>query len=278
MTDKQELPETEAEQIQEIELSEVEQKAHALGWRPQGEYSGSNFVDADEYVRRQPLFERIDKQKQELLELREMVKQTTSGLSSIKKESYEAALRDLEAKRNNAVHTGDVETFNTFDRQMKEVQNKIAIDPMVNAPIQAPTVPKEAIEFKSRNSHWYNNNSDENQEMVDAANQIDQFMAQQANKRGLQLDPAKHLKAVEDRVKALYPHRFENVKQSSPAAVGRSTTSTVGKSSNLVSQLTPEQLALGEHFARVIPNYTLEKYATTLQKQGNLGKHQPKRG
>ena len=92
-------------------LSEIEQKAFEMGWRPKGDYVGEHFVEAAEYVNRAPLFERIEKQSKELKELRDMSKATAAHLSSVRKESYETALRDLEARRLQSVQVGDVEAF-----------------------------------------------------------------------------------------------------------------------------------------------------------------------
>ena len=44
------------------ELSPIEQKAIQMGWRPKEQFEGDEeeFIDAKEFVRRQPLFDRIE--------------------------------------------------------------------------------------------------------------------------------------------------------------------------------------------------------------------------
>ena len=61
-----EVPEgTGEEQTQEKkapELSAVEQKAIEMGWKPKDNFDGeeTDFIDAAEFVRRKPLFDKID--------------------------------------------------------------------------------------------------------------------------------------------------------------------------------------------------------------------------
>ena len=62
-------PETTPEQTAP-ELSPIEQKALEMGWRPKEEFEGeeADFIDATEFVRRKPLFEKIDTVGKELRE------------------------------------------------------------------------------------------------------------------------------------------------------------------------------------------------------------------
>ncbi len=255
-------------------LSEVEQKAYEMGWRPKGDYVGDHFVDAAEYVNRAPLFERIEKQSKELKELRDMSKATAAHLSSVRKESYETALRDLEARKLQSVQVGDVESFKKTELQTQEIQKKMQEDPAIQAP-QVDQAQQDAIAgFQERNKGWFNKDTTENQEMMDAAQFIDQKLAQAAHEKGVKLSAVEHLKAVEDKVKKLYSYRFENVNTEKPATVSVSSASKSSGTAvnNLVSKMTPQQKEFGAYFQKHNPSYTLEKYAADLERQGNLGK------
>ena len=49
-------------------LSPIEEKAIQMGWRPKDQFEGDEeeFIDAKEFVRRQPLFDRIENQNKQL--------------------------------------------------------------------------------------------------------------------------------------------------------------------------------------------------------------------
>ena len=61
------------------ELSPIEQKAISMGWRPKDQFEGDEeeFIDAKEFVRRQPLFDRIENQNKQL-------KNVTKALEALK--------------------------------------------------------------------------------------------------------------------------------------------------------------------------------------------------
>lgn len=274
--DKQEasIPE---QSSSEPELSEIEKQAYSLGWRPSGEYQGQNFVPAEEYVRRQPLFERIDRQGRELRELKTVNQQIAQHLASLRKEAYEQAEKDLEARRIQAINEGDSSQVFQAERQIRDIENKKANDPLfrqAEVSAQPPKLP-EVESFESRNADWYNTSTAENRRMVEAASLADKQLAEQAAERGIVLDPKEHLRMVEESVKRNFAHRFpqSNPKKDAPPMVGISTSSKEGaKTGALVSRLTPEQRKTGEYFYRSNKEYTLEKYAEDLERMGRLNK------
>lgn len=269
-----------SEGSQEPEMSEIEKQAYSLGWRKQGEYSGSNFVPAEEYVRRQPLFERIDRQGKELRDLKNMNQQIAQHLASLRTEAYEQASKDLESRRIQAINDGDSnQVFNT-ERQIRDMEQRKASDPLVKQAeaIQQPQRHPEVDSFEARNGSWYNTNTSENRRMMEAAMLADKQLAEQASEQGRVLDPKEHLRMVEDAVRSNFKHRFEqpvvreNPKASAPPMVGISTSSKdkPNSSSELVSRLTAEQRRIGEHFNKSNKAYTLEKYAQDLERMGRL--------
>ncbi len=271
------------------ETSEIEKQARALGWKSKEERiaEGKNnyhFVEADEYIRRQPLFERIDRQGKELRDLKSMNQQIAQHLSSLREEAYQQAARDLEAKRIEAINEGDSNKALSLERQAKDIETRKQHDPLVQQPKtepEAPSVHPEALSFQEKNAYWYNTNTAENRRMMEAAMLADRQLAEQAAEQGLVLNPKEHLKMVEESVRRNFPHRFEATKQEAPKKeassipstpmVGISTSSKDGaKSSSLIGRLTAEQRKIGEHFMRSNPKYTLEAYAKDLERMGRL--------
>lgn len=263
------------EEIAQPEMSETERKAREMGWRSKEERqtegkNNDNYVEPDEYIRRRPLFERIERQGQEVRELKEMQKKWNEHMTEMRKESYNAALRDLQAKRDVAIDESDKAKVYQIERQMADTQARMANDPIARPTVEAP--PSEAIEWaQARSRDWYNSNNTENARMMAAANAVDKYLAEEANINGVKINPREHLRRVEEEVKRLFPHRFSGGRA---ASVGVSTMSKddAKSTSSLVSKLSPQQRELGEKFYKSNPAYTLEQYAKDLEKMGRLSK------
>lgn len=258
------------------EHTEIEKEAMAMGWKP--DHNGKSFVSAEEFVRRAPLFRRIEDQSKQIRELRDTFKQTAEHLASVRKIAYEKALSDLKTKRDNSVETGDVNEFRTTEIQINKVQQDLNNDPIVNAPkLQEPEVIDPKVEsFGQRNSDWYNENTKENAKMTAAAMAMDNYLVNQARiDQGLtkdqipQIDVEKHLAEIESTVKRQFAHRFETKKSLTPS-VGRSTSSQGESKASLTSKLSPSQRQLGEQIIRMTPGFTLEEYARQLSDMGRL--------
>ncbi len=262
----------EAKATEDAPESEIVQKARALGWKPQGDYEGSHFVTPEEYVNRAPLFERIDRQNKQINELKDMMKETSSHLSTVRKEAYEKAIKDLEAAKLQSVETGDVAGYKNIDMQSAAIREQMQKDPIVTG-TPRQEVPSEVTDFMSRNSSWYNENNKENAKMKAAAEAVDLFLSKQASIEGTKVNPKDHLAAIEAEVKRVFPHRFENSARTAPASVGKSTsTPSASSSSGLSSRLSAGQRELGIKMNRSNPEYTLEMYAKDLESMNRLGK------
>lgn len=267
------------------ELSEVEKKARELGWKSKEEResegkSNTYYVEPDEYVRRKPLFDRIETQNRELRELKEGQRKQQEYLAKVRKESYEQALREIETRREAAVMDANADEFRRLDKQHRDMEESLRTDPMVNQ-ATVPPVSEDLQGFVNRNNNWYNESNPENAKMKAAAEAIDNYMTRQAKIDNRQIDVKEHLNSIESEVKRLFPHRFGNSATSS-APISSTVVNTVARSTapvketrgshNLVSRLTPQQKALGESFQRSNADYTLEVYAAELEKRGRLGR------
>lgn len=251
--------------------SEIEQEAMKKGWKPKDEFSGDNYVSAEEYMRVGGLFKHISDLRKENKEIKDLLKQTTDHLSNTQKAAYEQAIRDLQSQKIRAVELGDVDTFKNIEVQEAKLNERIQHDPMVVKKVEP--LPKAQQEWLERNRKiWFNDTTLENKKMVAAAKAVDQFLTDQANIDGVVIDPKTHLQAIEDEIKKRFPHRFTNEKREAPSMVGKSTTSKEASTSSLVSKLSPQQVEMGKFFQKSNPKYTLEKYAEDLKLQGRLGK------
>lgn len=270
------------------EISEIEKQARELGWKTKEERTAegkdnAHYISPEEYVSRKPLFVRLDKQAEELKKLKEMQRQNASHMAKVRQEAYDQALADLENRRDKAVAEADTVEYQRLKAQTTHIQQQRAQDPIVNNPELASVQDPAVAEFSTRNAHWYNNSTKENAKMAAAATAVDNFLAKQAEIDGRPIDPRSHLAAIENEVKRLFPHRFEQptAQISAPVKPESAPTASVGKSTasvaagarsnlNLAARLSASQKELGERFQRDNPAYTLEIYATELQKMGRL--------
>lgn len=257
------------------EVSEIEKRARSLGWvsKEEREAQGkdnAHYVEPEEYVRRQPLFERIEKQNSEIREMKQLQKQWNDHLALMRKESYERAIQELEFKRSKAVSEADSSTFNQADSQIRNMQQKMQTDPMITQAVPSSTTTAEDM-FMQRNANWYNDNSLENKKMKAAAKAADAYFAQEAHLEGRSLNVEEHFKKIEEMVKNQFKHRFEE-KKIRPQSVAVSTTQNVaGSASALVSQLSASQRQLAEHFVKTGAYKSIEDYAKDLKAISRLG-------
>lgn len=259
-------------QASEPEYSDIEKEAMEKGWKPKTAFSGEHFVSAEEFIRAGSLFKRIEEQNKKLRKMEELLAAQTTHLTQTQEEAYKRAKEQLEAQRDKAVELGDVQSFRKLDNQYKEIEKRQSEDPLVNTPKET-TVDNDVVEFANKHS-FFKGVTDEDKEMIDVAKALDQILVAKAAREGRKVDVKAHLKAIEDKLKLEYRHRFTNDNRAAPASVGKSTSSSSTTKDSSI-QLTPQQKMLAEYFEKNSkgPNaYTKEKYIADLKKSGRLGK------
>ena len=188
-----------------------------MGWRPKSEFSGdeADFIDATEFVRRKPLFEKIDSVGKELKETRKALKALQAHHEKVKEAEYQAALRQLRNEKKEALEAGDSDKLIEIDEKLADAkaQQRVA---EAQAQQQAAQPHPGFLAWVNKNQ-WYK----EDVELQSAANQIGTAYAA-ANP---DVDPDAVLKYTEARIKKLYADRFTNPNKSRPSAVeGRTST------------------------------------------------------
>src|SRR5882757_6572959 len=111
---------SQAEAPQSAEPSPVETSARELGWVPKEEYEGdeTRWLDAGEFVRRQPLFEKIEKQNRELKEIKRTVAQFAQHHAKVRETEYQRAIANLEAQKVAAFEDGDAKQGFKIDSEL----------------------------------------------------------------------------------------------------------------------------------------------------------------
>ena len=226
---------TQYEQPADDELGEVstEDRARAMGWKPQHEYRGDprRWTDAAEFIahgedqlpilrdQNRRMSEKIARFEGEVSTLRntvaeqaEAVKHAMDLARRADTTGYERGLRELKAKQREAVSVGDMETFDQIDEQIRAAETERAKDttyvttPIRAAePVAAPVVAQvdpETSAFVAANP-WFNQRPILKSAMIEAHKAL---VAVEGVQKGAAL--ADQYERAKDDVVAAFPHFF----------------------------------------------------------------------
>lgn len=255
---------TEEDTVKTVDIDPFLDEALKAGYDP--EYKGANRKSPEQFVKDGSFFKKIEAQNKKIEELTSAVKQSLDHNSKLEKAAYAKALKDLESKKEDAILNGDLIKVRAIDVEQKAVHERMSSVP---APLK-PELSQDLLDFQERNKEWFNKNSEENIEMLEAADFIDRRIGAQLAAKGQRISQAEHLKLVEDKIRKLYSHRFENVEQKKASLTSRSTTSDHTTSKGLASRLTDQQRNLVRIARSTGSKMTEETYAKQLQLTGSL--------
>jgi hypothetical protein len=239
--------------------SAVEQKALDMGWRPKSEFEGDeeDFIDATEFVRRKPLFEKIDNVGKELRETKKALKALQAHHEKVKEAEFQHALKSLRAEKKEALEAGDADRLIEIDDQIADA--KAAEVLARNQSVREAAAPHpNFVQWASRNP-WYKTNA----ELTVVADQIGTAYAAS----NPDTSPDDVLLYVEKRVRKLYPENFTNPNKSRPSAVegGTSTPSKKPADDSSNYPLTEDERRVMMTFVRQ-GVMTKEQYIEDLKK------------
>lgn len=245
------------EQTQQVELSEIEVKAMNMGWRPIEEFDGpeDEFIDAKEFVRRAPLFDKIEHQSKELKNVRKALEALKTHYTRVQETEYNRALASLKEARKEALSQGDGDRFELIDNEITKVEKQVADIKQVQ---ETPLVQDEVV-----HPEWQNwNNKNPWYQAVDyMRNYADQVGAKFAA-QGMQ--PSEVLKEVEKAVRKEFPHKFNNPnKDSAPDVESSRQISRSSRKDNI--ELTEQERKVMNTLVST-GQLTKEKYLADLKK------------
>jgi hypothetical protein len=241
------------------ELTEVEQRALEMGWKPKTDFNGDDdtFVDAKEFVSRKPLFDRIEHQSRELKEVRKALKALGDHHQKVREVEYQEALKSLRNEKKNALESGDADRLIEIDDRIAEEKARQVVA-QNQAQNRANDPHPEFVNWVKENT-WYV----ADQELRQVADQVGTAHAA-ANPN---LTPEEVLQYVKGRVKRLFPEKFNNPNKERPSAVeGSSRAPTRSTASN------KDTFTLSEDERRVMNTFirsgvlTKEQYISDLKK------------
>lgn len=249
-------PETpEAEETQPEASQEADpqvEKASAKGWKPLEEFDGdeSEWVDAGEFLRRQPLFDQIRSERRKREDLEKKLESTTKFVKGIEERVRNQTLAEIEAERRKAVEDGDVEAFEEADKKYQEAA-KPTEQPAEEA---SDELPQEVQDFASRNAAWFEKNA----AMTEDAVAFTKFY----RGKGMELDAA--LVEAEKDIKTKYPAFFTNPNRKRPQTVSEGNREK-GQKVVGYNDLTAEQKTV---YASIKGHMSLDEYIKELKEQG----------
>jgi hypothetical protein len=228
--------------------SSVEDTAAALGWS--AEYDGPDKIDAAEFMRRKPLFDKIKAQNRDLKELKKSVNGMADTFKKMSDAQYAKGIKDAASRMEAAEKTYDVAGYK--QAAMEKAQLEVA---QQQTAVTTDGEPPEVSDFISRNP-WF----DKDKTMTaDALDYRERFM--RANPRA---ELSEILAYVEQRMKRDYPDQFKTPGDSSRKAAGSSvesggaTPSGGNPLAKLKAKMSGDELRIMKHFVTGKPGAMTE--------------------
>ena len=231
--------------------------AKEKGWRPKEEFEGEvdSWVGAEEFVKRQPLFDKIKVQSKKLKELEKTVEALAKHYQTNVTQAKERAILDLKAEKREAIELGEVTKVEEIDQKIAHVQQMS--EPVVKPPALAP----ELEQFLDDQKDWFNKNED-----------MTSF-AVAYNETFLKKHPGDLGKSLEETLKAVrkaYPDHFENTRRRAPAPVEGSTPVSKEAGKYSTARLNPEQKLVYNQLVKVHKQLSHDEYFKSLDDAGFL--------
>lgn len=232
------------------EPSETEVKASAMGWKAEDQLpEGVDFIPADEFIRRKPLFDKIESQKRYYDDKIRNVEQTLNQLAQhhtkVKEVEYQRALKDLRVQKREAMKEGDTVVALELEDKMDSL-TEAHQEEVKQEVVQTKQETGPSVEFLSwvKYNDWYLKDSD----MHDFADGAAASFVQRSKSSGKAITEEEVFAYVLDKVRKGYPEKFENPNRTLPGKVSSGTTS--GKTKKSDFKLTEEQEDIARNFAK----------------------------
>ena len=229
--------------------------ARKSGWKPKEEWEESKgeWLPADEFNRRGPLFETISTLKKDVKEYKKSIDALTEHNRMMEDKTREKVLKELEEEKIQAVEDGDVDRYKEIEQEIDEYKPAVepgntggddGLDPSIKAWVE-------------KNS-WYN---------TEPAMQAYMLQVQQENlDKGMSISEA--LTASEQSVKREFSHKFENPNRNKPGQV-LSGNEAPSKKTYSITDLPAEYRPVYQAIARKT-DMKLPEYIKQLKEAGAM--------
>lgn len=238
------------EQQQEAPAPTIEDQARDMGWRPKEEFKGEEgrWVDAETFVKRGeeilPIVkanakkdrEALEAAKAEIAEMRKTFSEFKQYHSQTEKRAHDRARKELERELAEAIEAKDFAAVRSITDDIASLSKDVRTDDQ-GQPYATPDHAKALNQWKGENA-WFGSDS----VMTAAANAI----ANELEASGVK--GADQLAEVAKRIRAEFPHKFENERRKAPPAV--EGASPPRKASKGWNDLPPEAKATADRWVK----------------------------
>jgi len=208
-TDNQEVDKGTADAAPEV--NEIEVRAREQGWVPKEEWTGEGkWRDAESFLDRGELFQKIDTQRRKLRELEENQKAFGSHLKTVREAEFNRAMKTLLAEKKAALVEGDADAVILADEKLAAVRAEATKAEFQHAtqPVSQEPHP-EFVAWTNRNP-WFNNSA--------PMRAYAEAIGAELQAKGIS-DPREVLKEVESQVRKEFPQKFSNPNREKPSAI-----------------------------------------------------------
>lgn len=194
---------------EEVKADPYVEKALELGWRPQEEWDGNpdEFVDAKEFVRRQPLFDKISGLSKHVKKLEQSFEAYKQHYNRVKETEYQRALATLQQARRQALRDGETEQALAIEDKIEEVESQKQ-EFEKTQPATEPAPDPAFVRWMDQNK-WYQNDI--------AMTSYADALGIKLKKDGFSNDEI--LEQVTKEVRKEFKHKFTNPKRESASPV-----------------------------------------------------------
>ena len=236
---------------------DYEGAAREKGWRPKEEYEGDaeGWVGAEEFVKRQPLFDKIKVQSKRLKELEKTVEAMAKHYQTSMKQAKEKAIADLKTERREAIDQSDHALVEDIDARIEQVNR------MADVPVPQNVIAPEIEDFIEQQKDWFNK---DDEMTAFAVSYNETYLKRHPDALGESLKET--LKAV----RKAFPEKFANQKRTAPPTVEGGGQPTGGNSKYSISKLTKEQKLVYDQLVKTHKQMSHDEYFKQLDQAGYL--------
>lgn len=207
--DTQEVQEAPKGDVQEESGNPIEAEARKMGWRPQDEYDGDNWVNAEIFVARAPLIEKIEGMGKALKRVNSETEQIKEHYKKVKETAYQQALKDLRAERRAAIQEGDADTLDAVDEQLDKLkEERIREEQEQQTSASSQTAEQvEAFQTWRQRNNWYQDHAE--------ATELADTLGRGYHSEGA--TPDQVLAKVEKAIRKAFPELYRNPNRDKPS-------------------------------------------------------------
>jgi len=212
---------------------ELELRAKDMGWKPLEEFKGDpeDFIDAGEFVRRKPLFDKIETTGKQLKHISTSLEYLKEHYKKVKETEYNRALADMKAQLKDAKREGNNELVADIEEAQERVTKERDEFLEEVETIKVEKGPHPAFEQWLARNKWYTSS----ESMRAYADVVGTRLHKQ------KMEPEQVLLEVEKAIKKEFPEKFRNPNRDNAPSVEGSSSRIVKKNDPLDTSFLNEQ-------------------------------------